>query len=172
MKTLVRYVISCIPGLRFWVARAIFLGPHHNTHRFWGVFPTYAAAKSHVPRRFNQGFDAPNLEDFPSAIPERDQNVVRILSGILPTTKSLFDLGGNVGICFYQYRNKIAYPSDFRWTVCDVPRVNEKGRALAAKRHETQLVFTEDRAAAEGADIYLTNGALQYFEESLAPGRK
>ena len=168
MKTLIRELISRIPGLRFWVARAIFLGPNHNTHRFWGVFPTYAAAKAYAPAKFNQSFNAPNLEDFEEAIPERDQNTIRILSGIFPKVKNLFDLGGNVGMCFYQYRARITYPHDFQWTVCDVPFVNEKGRALAAKRNETQLAFTDDRAAAEGADIYLTNGALQYLAESLA----
>ena len=168
MKTLIRELISRIPGLRFWVARAIFLGPQHNTHRFWGVFPTYAAAKAYVPRKFNQGFDAPNLEDFEEAIPERDENTITILSGLFPKVKRLFDFGGNIGNCFYQYRNKISYPHDFQWTVCDVPFVTEKGRALAAKRNETQLAFTTDRAAAEGADIFLTNGALQYFDEPFA----
>jgi putative methyltransferase (TIGR04325 family) len=168
MKTLLRELLSRIPGIRFWVARAVFLGPNHNTHRFWGVFPTYAAAKAYVPRKFNQGFDAPNLEDFEEAIPERDENTIRVLSGLFPKVKRLFDLGGNVGMCFYQYRAKIAYPRDFQWTVCDVPFVNEKGRELAAKRMETQLAFTDDRNAADGADIFLTNGALQYFPESLA----
>jgi putative methyltransferase (TIGR04325 family) len=168
MKALVRNLIARIPGLRFWVARAIFLGPNHNTHRFWGVFPTYAEAKAHVPRKFNQGFDAPNLEGFEEAIPERDQKSLQILGTIFPKVRRLFDFGGNVGICFYQYRAKLTYPHDFQWVVCDVPFVNEKGRELATKRCETQLVFTDDRKQAEGADIFMTNGALQYLEESLA----
>jgi putative methyltransferase (TIGR04325 family) len=168
MKTLIREIISRIPGLRFWVARARFLGPTRHTHRFWGVFPTLAAAQRHVPTKFNRGFSAPNLEDFEEAIPERDQDAIRILGGLLPATRRVFDLGGNVGTCFYAYRTKIAYPYDLQWTVCDLPPVNEKGRALAMRRGETQLSFTEDRAAAEGADIYLANGSLPYLEETLA----
>jgi putative methyltransferase (TIGR04325 family) len=168
MKTLIREIITRIPGLRFWVARARFLGPSRHTHRFWGVFPTYAAARRHVPTKYNKGFAAPNLEDFEEVIPERDQDVIRILSGLFPGLKNLFDLGGNVGTCFYAYRTKIPYPYDFRWTVCDLPLVNAKGRALAGKRIETQLVFTNNRAAAEGADVYLANGSLQYFEETFA----
>ncbi|HEX4140165.1 MAG TPA: methyltransferase, TIGR04325 family [Candidatus Methylacidiphilales bacterium] len=167
MKTLIRAAVSRIPGLRFWVARAQFLGPRRHTHRFWGVFPTYAAARRHVPVKYNHGFAAPNLDDFEEVIPERDQEAIRILAGLVPEAKHLFDLGGNVGTCFYAYRKDMAYPHDFRWTVCDLPPVNAKGRALAQKRNETQLAFTEDRSAAEGAGIYLANGSLQYLEEPL-----
>jgi putative methyltransferase (TIGR04325 family) len=167
MKTFFREAISYIPGLRFWVARARFLGPSRHTHRFFGVFPTCAAAKRHVPAKYNQGFAAPYLDDFEEVIPERDQEAIQILAGLVPNAKYLFDLGGNVGTCFYAYRKKMAYSHDFRWTVCDLPLVNAKGRALALKRMEMQLAFTEDRAAAESADIYLANGSLPYLEETL-----
>jgi putative methyltransferase (TIGR04325 family) len=168
MKKLLREVISRIPGLRFWVARVLFLGPNHNTHRFWGVFPTYAAAKKYIPKKLNRGFGAPHLKDFEEAVPERDQNTIRILSGILPDATRLFDLGGSVGMCFYQYRKQLSYRHDFTWTVCDFPLVNEEGRKLADRRLETQLLFTENRGAAEGTDIFLSNGALQYLPESPA----
>jgi len=169
MKALIRDSIAKIPGLRFWVARWIFLGPNHNTHRFWGVFPTYAEAKAHVPARYNQGFDEPDISDkFDETIPERDREVVRILSGLVPQVKTLFDLGGNIGWCFYQYRSQIPYPKGFRWTVCDVPHVNAAGKRIAEKRGETQLAFTDHQEDANGADVYLTAGALQYFDHSFA----
>jgi putative methyltransferase (TIGR04325 family) len=167
MKTLFRQAVARIPGLRFWIARTHFLGPHRHTHHFWGVFSTYAAAKRYVPLKSNQGFAAPNLDDFEEVIPERDREAIQILAGLVPQGKHLFDLGGNVGTCFYAYRTKMPYPYDFRWTVCDLPLVNAKGRALALKRIETQLDFTDNRAAAEGADIYLANGSLTYLEETL-----
>jgi putative methyltransferase (TIGR04325 family) len=168
MKTLLRKGISRVPGLRHVVARSLFLGPNHNTHRFWGVFPTYAAAKANVPKKFNQGFDAPDLENFSDTPQDRDHDTIRILASLLPGARRLFDLGGNVGLIFYQYRSALTYPADFLWTVCDVPYVNEEGEKLAAKRGETQLAFTNDRTEASGADIYMTNGALQYFEQSFA----
>lgn len=168
MKALIRETVSRIPGLRFWVARARFLGPSRHTHRFWGVFPTYAKARAYVPAKYNKTFAAPNLEDFEEAIPERDQEAIRVLGGLFPEVKHLFDLGGNVGTCYYAYRSKLPYPYDLRWTVCDVPAINEKGRALAAKRGEAQLAFTEDRAAAGGAEVYLANGSLPYLDEPLA----
>ena len=169
MKALVSDFIAKIPVLRFWVARWIFLGPNHNTHRFWGVFSTYAKAKAHVPRRFNRGFDAPGISDtIDETIPERDLDLVRILSGLVPRVKTLFDLGGNIGFCFYQYRTRIPYPKEFRWTVCDVPFVIAAGKRIAGKRGESQLAFTDHQEDADDADIYLTSGALQYFEISLA----
>jgi putative methyltransferase (TIGR04325 family) len=168
MKAFIRNLIARIPGVRFWVARAIFLGPGHNTHRFWGVFASMAEAKAHVPARFNQGFDAPNLsQNLDEKIPERDLEVVRILSGLIPRVKTLFDLGGNIGFCFYQYRTQIPFHKDFRWSVCDVPFVNQEGRKIAAERGETQLAFTDHQEDADGTDIYLTAGALQYFENPL-----
>jgi putative methyltransferase (TIGR04325 family) len=42
--------------------------------------------------------------------------------------------------------------------------VNELGRKIALKRGETQLFFTDDQQDANNADVYLTNGALQFFE--------
>jgi len=168
MKALVRGIILRIPGLRDWVAKRMFLGPGHNTHRFWGVFKTAADAKARVPASFNRGFDAPNLADFDERIHERDLPLVRILSGLMPELGTIFDLGGNIGLSFYQFRSRIAYSKGLRWMVCDVPFVNEAGRRIAAKRGETQIFFTDDQQDGSGADVYLTCGALQYFEESLA----
>lgn len=169
MKSFIRNLISRIPGVRFWVARWLFLRSNHNTHRFLGVFSSFAEAKKHVPARLERGFDAPNLENnLDEKIPERDLEVVRILSGLMPEVRNLFDLGGNIGMCFYQYRTQISYPQDFRWTVCDVPFVNEAGRKIAAERGETQLAFTDHRDDANNADVYLTGGMLQYVEGSFA----
>jgi putative methyltransferase (TIGR04325 family) len=167
MKDILRNLIVRIPGLRYWVARWIFLRPGHNTHRFLGVFATYAEAKAQVPARFDGGFDDfnPVVDE---KIPERDAEVVRILSTILPDARAVFDLGGNIGMSFYQYRTRIAYPPGLRWTVCDVAAVIEAGRRTAQERGEKQLEFTTETRQADGADIYLTNGALQYFEVTFA----
>lgn len=169
MKNLVRNIIARVPGLRFWVAKKIFFGPGHNTHRFWGVFHSFAEARAAIPPGENRGFDAPNLtQGFDENPPERDLEVVRILSGLMPEVKTIFDLGGNIGICFYQYRSQISYPPDLRWTVCDVPFVNQTGAKMAHDRGETQLFFTDDRQEGANADVYLTCGALQYFECTFA----
>ena len=167
MKTILRNVISRIPGVRYWVARWLFFRPenHHNVYRFLGVFKTRAEAKSKIPPDWNEGLDDPVPEGFDPNIPTRDANVVRILSEIMPEVKTIFDLGGRVGECFYRYRTKIPYPPDLRWTICDLPEVTEAGRRIAQRMGETQIFFTEDQLEGTGADVYLTCGTLQFFEE-------
>jgi putative methyltransferase (TIGR04325 family) len=168
LKVFLRALISRIPGIRHWVARRIFFSSK-NTHRFWGVYKTAAEAKKRVPANFHQNFDAPGLdENFDHTIQPRDLPVIHILARILPESKTLFDLGGNIGLSFYQFKGMITYPPALRWTICDVPFVNEAGRRIAQKKGETQLTFTDDRQLANGTDIYLTFGALQYFEKTLA----
>ena len=169
IKAFVRDLIALVPGVRFWIARWVFLGPNHNTHRFWGVFPTMAAARAYIPSRLNIGFEDPAFpENFDETIPERDAPVVRILSRLMPEVKTVFDLGGNIGFCFYRYRSQITYPQALRWTVCDLPFVNERGKRMAAKRGESQIAFTDTQQEGDGADVYLTCGALQFFEDRFA----
>jgi putative methyltransferase (TIGR04325 family) len=169
MKALVRDIIARVPGLRFWVAKRIFLGPSRNRFRFLGVFSTQSEAKAHIPREVAQGFEDPSLsEDFDETMRPEDEQVVRILSKLMPETKNLFDLGGCIGFCFYRYRPRLVYPPGLRWIVSDVPYVNDLGRRIATKRGETQLFFTSDQLEANGADVYLTTGALQFFEGPFA----
>ena len=168
MTKLIRNVISRIPGLRHHLAKRIFLSGN-NTHRFWGIYKTEAEAKAWIPASSQQNFDSPELdENFSLEIQERDQPLIRILKEVMPSTQKIFDLGGSIGLCFYRFRTMVPYPPAWRWTVCDVPFVNEFGRKLAAKKNETQLAFTENRLEASGTDVYLTCGALQYFEKTLA----
>ena len=170
MKSTIRDIVSCIPGLRYWVARWIFFRPEnrHNVFRFLGVFRTRAEAVARIPASWNIGADDPVPENYDPAIPERDAPVVRIFADLAPKVKTVFDLGGSVGMGFYRYRTKIAYPPDLRWTVCDFPRVIEVGRRMARERGETQLFFTDKQEEGSGTDVYLTCGALQFFDESFA----
>jgi putative methyltransferase (TIGR04325 family) len=170
MKTIIRETIARIPGLRYWVARWIFFRPEnrHNVFRFLGVFKTRAEALAHIPAAWNAGADDPVPENYDPAIPERDAPVVRILGGLILEVRSIFDLGGSVGMGFYRYRAKMTYRPDLRWTVCDFPRVIEVGQRMARERGETQLFFTDKREEGSGTDVYLTCGALQFFEEPFA----
>jgi putative methyltransferase (TIGR04325 family) len=169
MKALARSIISKIPGVRFWLARRTFLGPQRNTQRMLGVFPSSAAAKANIPKSFVQGTDeARLLLDYDQNVRKEDLPVIRILSGLMPGIKTLFDFGGNIGVCFYQYRSLIPYPPELVWMVSDLPSVNEAGRKIARERGETQLVFTDNPLDGNGADFYLTTGTLQYLDEPFA----
>ncbi len=127
-----------------------------------------AKAKAHIPPGHDKEPDESKLfHDFWLGVRDEDFPVVRILTGLLPNVNTIFDLGGNNGICFYQYRTQLAYPPGMRWIVCDVPSVNEAGRQMALKRGETQLDFTDHREDGSGVDVYLTTGTLQYLEKPL-----
>jgi len=165
MKTLIRDTIARIPGVRFWIARWLFFKPPINMQRFWGVFSTQAEAKAHIPRGVVQNFDNPTLsEKFDENVRDEDEHLVQILSGIIPEVKTVFDLGGSIGFSFYQYRSRVPYPPDLRWTICEFPFVNELGRRIALKRGESQLFFTDRQEDGNNTDVYLTCGALQYFD--------
>jgi putative methyltransferase (TIGR04325 family) len=169
MRKLVLNLVARIPVVREQVAKKIFLGPNHNTHRLMGIFSSYAEAMAHIPNEFEEGpEESKAFLNFCPDIQESDLPVVRILSGLMPGIKTVFDLGGNVGLCFYQFRSRIPYPPALRWTIHDLPLVNEAGRKVALERGETQLAFTDNRKDANGTDVYLTTGTLQYLDKPLA----
>lgn len=82
---------------------------------------------------------------------------------IKPNTR-IFDFGGFLGNGFYLYRRYLDYPPTLTWTVCDVAAIARAGRTLAERWNEKQLEFTTEHASAEGADIFLAAGSLQYLE--------
>ncbi len=83
--------------------------------------------------------------------------------------RSVFDLGGHVGIKYYAFRRMLDYPADLRWTVCDVPGVVQTGRELAQQREaEAQLSFTTDFKDASGYDVLYASGSLQYLPTRIS----
>lgn len=83
--------------------------------------------------------------------------------------RSVFDLGGHVGIKYYAFKRMLDYPSALRWTVCDVPGVAKTGQALAEERGATaQLDFCTDFKAASGYDVLYASGSLQYLPTRMA----
>jgi len=76
----------------------------------------------------------------------------------------IFDFGGYLGGAFHQFRPYLNYPSTLRWIVCDVPAVVRAGEALARRGRELQLEFTADPADADGTDVLIAAGSLQYLE--------
>jgi putative methyltransferase (TIGR04325 family) len=82
---------------------------------------------------------------------------------------SVFDLGGHIGIAYYAYQRCVDYPDGVRWQVSDVPAVNAAGAAWAeAHDSRKRLTFTANPADADGADILLAAGSLQYLDYTLA----
>jgi putative methyltransferase (TIGR04325 family) len=78
--------------------------------------------------------------------------------------RTVFDFGGSVGVHFYGYSSRLCFPSDLEWTICEVPEVVEVGAALAATRG-AGLGFTTSFADADGQDLLLASGSVQYVRD-------
>jgi putative methyltransferase (TIGR04325 family) len=79
------------------------------------------------------------------------------------------DLGGNIGIKYYAFGDKISWPPDFRWTVIDLPAVVAEGVRFAGFRGQAvaQLDFSSETKDLEGVDLLLASGVLQYLPFTL-----
>src|SRR3546814_8963345 len=80
----------------------------------------------------------------------------------------VFDLGGHLGHAYYGFSCYLEYPDGLEWRVQDVPAVVEAGRQRALTHDpDKRLTFTNDFTDADGCDVLITTGALQYLETSL-----
>lgn len=136
-----------------------------------GVFESFAEARASAPGD-KLGFDHPELahlydarmgKAFPSDYP-----VLFWLSRLLPHIGSVFDWGGHIGISYYTYAKYLDFSKRLRWHVGDVPQIVKAGRELAASRAAGSLSFTTEFAEADGLDLLLANGSLQFVEVPLA----
>lgn len=86
----------------------------------------------------------------------------------LSDSTTVFDLGGNVGVSYYGFKNHISFPSNLRWTVCELSELVKAGEKLAQETNSPALNFTAELMDADGYDVLFTVGTLQYIEPSLA----
>jgi putative methyltransferase (TIGR04325 family) len=168
LKTLLREVVEHTPFLREKYFERLFW---ERPPCWKGIYPSFAEASAAPPRRKLIGYDHEEIARREEATLERfnpaDYPVLFWLEKLLPPTRAVFDLGGNLGLAWYAYRRYLTYPADLRWTVCEVPAIAQAGRQLAVEKNAAQLAFTDRREEADGADIYFSCGALQYIEEPL-----
>jgi putative methyltransferase (TIGR04325 family) len=136
---------------------------------FRGIFPTFAEAVQSAPSSKTTGFDLPKyarmFDERHDRVFAYDYPVLFWLSSLLRPGVRLFDFGGHVGVQFYGYQKYLQFPEGLRWQVCDVPSVVKRGQELAAERQVTdRLSFTTDATKADGADILIAAGSLQFVE--------
>ncbi|MEH1765143.1 MAG: TIGR04325 family methyltransferase [Nostoc sp.] len=144
-----------------------------------GVYSTFAEALQAIPKGAKAGYNQPEIHNHRSVAKlttaweanefnSQDYPVVAWLGSAFANSSTIFDIGGNVGHAYYTYKKFLQYPNDLRWIVCDIPEVIKAGEQLARKADNPGLSFTTQFADAEGAEILLTCGALQYIEPSLS----
>jgi putative methyltransferase (TIGR04325 family) len=138
-----------------------------NANLFRGIFNSAAEAAASAPAGGPLGYDHPDpaaqyrerlVQVYPTDYP-----VLFWLKNILGDVRTVFDLGGHVGVARYAYERYLQFPEGLRWQVCDVPAVVEAGAKLAAERGISGLTFTTDRNHASAADLYHAAGVLQYL---------
>lgn len=165
-----------LPGVR-WVTqplyRKIFRQRHRSGNSYFGIFQTYEAAKAAAPPAFPSTYDFADAgkmyHDQHDKIRVSDYPLVYWLQRLLDQgERRIFDLGGHIGVSYYGFGRYLKYPTDMRWQVHDVPAVMEAGRQWAAEHDPGKsLHFAASRDEAEGSDVLMTSGALQYLEYTL-----
>lgn len=144
-----------------------------NTNRnlFRGVYASFDEAAASAPKTRPTGYDNSDsaqivyghqvmFYDYPA--------MFWIAQSLQAGLRSVFDLGGHVGVKYYAFRRPMMFAGDLRWTVCDVPAVAEQGRALAQKLDpERRLGFTSDPAALGDHELLYASGSLQYLPYTL-----
>lgn len=135
----------------------------------YGVFESFDEARRWLPP--SREFDEPALQtEYERVRMHRlysyDYPVLFWLADAFSRgARSVYDLGGSVGVHFHAYRKVLRYPDPLRWQVCEVPAVCTIGREIARREDTPALQFTEALDPARiDSDIWLSCGALQYIE--------
>lgn len=149
---------------------------------FWGVFDTFEEAIKAAPTTKNIGYDCADLaqaykemldrgdwEASNSMVRSFDYPVLYWIGKISQHTTldrvSFFDFGGNLGIHFVNYANYLNFPDSLRWIVCELPEIVKVGNS---SNKDPRLTFTTDFGLANGTDILLASGSVQYDKDLAA----
>lgn len=160
-----------ITSLRELAYRRKFL-ENRDENLFMGSFKNFADAEAGVPPAKAVGYD--NSEAAKTLYSHQvyfyDYPALFWLEHAFDDgLRTVFDLGGHVGIKFYAFRRVLQYPAELLWTVCDVPGVVKTGEELAVQRQATaQLKFTTDFHDASGYDVLYASGSLQYLPTEIS----
>jgi putative methyltransferase (TIGR04325 family) len=138
-----------------------------------GVYPSFDAAQEKIPEGKSVGYnsqEAANIFRTYPVLRKRPTDYVTTfhLQPLLKEGTRLFDFGGSVGIAYYVNKQYVKLPAGLDWLVCDVPAIVEVGRERAVQEHGDGLRFTTEFSDADGADILITAGTLQFIKEPLA----
>lgn len=135
---------------------------------FRGVFPSFAEAGRSAPSTKPLGFStqdyAKEFADRRSKIFSFDYPILFWLAPFLRGPSRIFDYGGHCGTHFYAYAQYVEYSPQLRWEVCDLPEIIRAGKKIALEQGKHQLTFTDQFQNADGADVLLAAGSLQYVD--------
>jgi putative methyltransferase (TIGR04325 family) len=139
---------------------------------FRGIFSDFEDARRSAPQDRRLGMDWPEYArhhtDRVEHIEAYDYPCLFWLRRILDTNTRVLDYGGNVGVHYHAYARYLEYPAGLEWLVCELPTMVTLGEHIARQRNATNLSFTTNFRQAEGSDVLIASGVLQYIQEPLA----
>jgi putative methyltransferase (TIGR04325 family) len=143
-----------------------------------GVYNSFNEALYAIPQKMLAGYSQPIINQHQSvsqltasaeigAFNSIDYPILLWLKTAFTDSSKLFDLGGNVGLGYYAYKDFLSYPDNLKWLICEIPEIAKAGKKIANKKGANNLSFTTNFSEAEGSEIFLSCGTLQYLEPTL-----
>lgn len=135
---------------------------------FRGVYASFAEAQHAAPDVKPIGYDSAGSDNWYRskliAVSQEDYPVLFWLRSAFEDSRSIFEIGGHIGVAYYGFSTILSYPPGLNWTICDVPTIAAAGEALARERGRNNVQFVTSPSATAEADIVLACGALQYID--------
>lgn len=157
--------------------RRYFKRPCRRGNLYYGIYESYddalaqaeQFASTHLPASYDVEGAARKYRTQLETLRTCDYPALYWFRQILEAgARNVFDLGGHLGLAYYGYKKYLSYPHDLRWHVHDLPQVMAEGRTLASERGcSGALQFVESPSDADGADVLISAGALQYLNYRL-----
>jgi putative methyltransferase (TIGR04325 family) len=146
---------------------------NRDQNLFYGVHDTWQAAEAAAQGYGRSGYDnteSAAIYDVRLRIDPHDYpSLYWLTRSWHEGLRSVFDIGGAIGIKFIAFRDAHKTFGDLAWRVCDVPAMAAHGEELARERGDAaQLTFTSRYEDGDGLDILFASGVLQYLPTTLA----
>lgn len=152
--------------LRNLYRRAVDAAHRGGTYR--GQYRNFEEAAKDVPRIKPVGYDHAELATWYrhklDGIGDDDYPALYWLSQAFQDARSVFEVGGHVGVAYHGFARYMEFPQELQWQILEVPAIAEAGRRLAAELSCTNLRFVTSCRESRGADVFFAAGSLQYIE--------
>ena len=158
--------------------RRRFAQPFGDDNLYYGVYRSYqeaqAAAEGFASRSLPATYDVEAAgriyRNQVEGIRVSDYPLVYWMRRLLSDgARRIFDLGGNIGVSYYAFAPYLDYPEGVQWRVHDLPRAMAAGAELAERDDpRRRLSFAKSEKEADGHDVLVCTGALQYLPYSMA----
>lgn len=145
----------------------------HRGGTYRGLYRNFEEATRDVPRIKPVGYDHAELATWYRSkldgISDDDYPALYWLSQAFRDARSVFEVGGHVGVAYHGFIRYMEFPAELQWQILEVPAIAEAGRRLAAELKRTNLRFITSHGESRGADVFFAAGSLQYIESPTVP---